>query len=246
MSSNEGLIEQLKQHLVKQPINSSITKLEKTIPGISTILEHCPGVKLGEKIWNLFHPGEYIKYSTCPTCGAETKKFISLTSGYRQFCGNACASKDPKVLEGRSKAFKDPANRRVAKGEDSSLSKRHKEAARILAEYVPGTAKVLSEQELKIVYDQLPTINTNMTSTLMFSHPDVFEIIKNCFGRSCSEKLYNALNPTTRDKHLVCLTCGKPTDKYITIEKGYRLFCDNKCQMADQQLQAGLLCNSYT
>jgi len=37
------LIEELKQHLAVQPVNSSLIKLEKKIPGISQCLESCPG-----------------------------------------------------------------------------------------------------------------------------------------------------------------------------------------------------------
>ena len=246
---SEKIIEALKKHLEKQPINSSITKLEKSIPGITEVLSTCPGIKLGEKIWNLFNPGKYERFSTCPTCGKETKRFISLTSGYRQFCGNTCASKDPALIEARSAFLKNPENiknRKTPKGENSPLARRHKEAANILAKYVPGSDKILTIDEIKIIKDKLITIKTNTISTLMLTHPDIFEIIKDCFGRSCSEKLYNALNPGVRNNHLKCHVCETQTDNYVSLERGYRLFCSNKCSMTDEKRKSKAISNFWS
>ena len=237
---NEELLIALKNHLEFQPVNSSIFKLEKTIPGISKILESCPGIKLGEKIWNLLNPNQYERFSTCPTCGKETKKFISLTSGYRQFCGNNCASKDPNISKARSNSLKDPINirKRIKTQKENNdsgngLKGMRNKVAKILSSCSPGNEnKIATIKELEAINLILPTVKQNCFSILPLSHPELYSLIKDFYGLSFSEKIFNAINPGIRNKHLNCIGCNKKLDSYITLKKGYRIYCSNLCSMS--------------
>jgi len=73
------------------------------------------------------------------------------------------------------------------------------------------------------------------------SRPDIYNLIKGQPGKSNAEKAFNLLNPGVRDKHLTCKMCPTPTTEFISMTKGYRIYCSNKCQSNDPETKEAML-----
>ena len=87
-------------------------------------------------------------------------------------------------------------------------------------------SKIASEEVLKEVNSLLKLECFVHISKIPVKNPRLFELIKDFYGRSVVEKLYNVLNPNERINKLKCPTCGKITNKFISFKKGYRIYCN--------------------
>ena len=99
--------------------------------------------------------------------------------------------------------------------------------------------KIASIEVIKELKDILPTINLKLINRLPISHPHAFYLIKDFFGRSFGEKLFNALNPGVRSKHLKCPTCLNKTDKFCGFSSGYSKFCSVSCSSKNNMKTIG-------
>ena len=64
------------------------------------------------------------------------------------------------------------------------------------------------------------------------SKPNLYALIKDCYGERVSEKCYNFLNDIT--SHPLCKLCQQPVRFHDGI-KGYDLYCSNKCSHRDPE-----------
>jgi len=62
---------------------------------------------------------------------------------------------------------------------------------------------------------------------LKFKHPELFSVIQAVEGKRFIERVYRVVYGIV--SYPVCLQCSKEITKFRTFQKGYALFCSNKC-----------------
>ena len=64
---------------------------------------------------------------------------------------------------------------------------------------------------------------------LQKNKPELYDLIKNQYGNTISEKCFNYINDNDYLNHTTCRTCNKSISSFISFQKGYRNYCSNKC-----------------
>lgn len=79
----------------------------------------------------------------------------------------------------------------------------------------------------QIVESLIQKYPNNFQKIIKLKYPEIFKKLNELGGEKISENIYRYFNPDFNNK---CKECGKDV-KFESFNKGYRLFCSNKCQV---------------